>query len=280
MEMLSLVIATGGFALLGALGGVSGVLSHRPVWGRAAAQLGMIGGCLCGAVLAVWLLRNPSSDPSSMRVIVWRVVSFRVPRPLALDFGFQATWISASLVSLVGGLILLAEWSFEIRNKVSLSNDAKLTSSLLYAAITSFLLAPNLAQSLLCWGAVSLWVITLIRLSRTKTQLARIDRTSSSKLLAMTLMQPVAFIGETQKTNSSASPEISSDNGTPAGQLLAHLLRRFSEPLERLWRGLIDTLPNWLGEELESLSDCSESVQILAAVSGSFAVMLTWLLTG
>jgi hypothetical protein len=273
------LIATGAFAGLGALGSLLGVLLQRPTWGRVSAQLGMIGGCLFGAVLTVLLFHENGVDSTPVRVLPWTLFSFLEPRPLSLVFGLEATWLTAALVSLAGALFRLTEWSVVSHTKSPLSDDARLASCLLYAVTTSFLFAPNLAQSLLSWGAISLLTSVLIHLARVKVDQKQSETAGeSSSLPKISFSNHRSAQVDRRTTLSPYNHEFPDPNGNRRRQILAHLLGNIREGFDRVWRVLTNEVLNWFGEQAEFISESSESVKILATMSGLMAVLLTWLI--
>ena len=101
-----LLNATEAFAAVVVLGALLEILFQKPGWGRATAHLGMIGGGLSTALLAIALFRSSSDDSVPAGTWVWTVFSFQEPRPLSLVFGLKATALTAVLSSLSAGLFL------------------------------------------------------------------------------------------------------------------------------------------------------------------------------
>ena len=253
------LMAAAVFPILGAIGSLVGTIFRFPNWGLAAARLGFIGGSLCSSVLAFQLFSVEFNDLPSVHVSMWTWFSMTMPRLTSLVFGLEATWIKACLVSLLGGVILAYELSVDAKGGGPLSENVRLVDSLLYVAFTSFLFAPNLAQSLLGWLAISLLVSILIPLSRESV--------------------------DPHQTRSGRFSVQSSEIGiTDANQGLQRLkfslscVERFAR--ERIWRGMTRSLPDWLGEQVEVVEESTVSFQVLAAILGSFAILLTWLIVG
>lgn len=276
------LIATAVFPLLGAFGSLIGTLTGRPALGRTSARWGLIGGCLSGAVLTTLLFgEGPAASPS-VRVLLWTWFSFASPQPLSLDFGLEATWMKAGLVSLVGGLTLLAQWNADSRRDGPISENARLANSLLYAATTVFVFAPNLAQALLGWSAVSLLAGVSIRMAR-----LRIVTPQSSSVPAPTNRQGFdapkhrEIAANPRPTISSQSNEATVANLNRGIQFLAHAIPFLERVcLEPIWKTLTKDLPNWIGEQAEVIQASSVSFQLLATVLCSSAVVLTWLFVG
>lgn len=256
---------TGAFTGLGALGSLAGVFLQRPTLIRAAARLGMIGGSVCGMVLAVILFNRQAESPA-VRIVLWTLLSFQSPQPLAFEFGLEATWLKAALVGLAG-LFFLMELSFVSRRKELLSDDARLARSLLYCAITSFSLSPNLAQSLLSWGAAGFLIRFLIcpnLLIPTSLRSNNVENFERSRRFGSSdLAGKSSFALESQSLLT-----------------LSHVLQRITAMFERGWKAFGCDLPNWLAEQSEIIAQQSDSVQILAAHLGMFTVLLTWLAFG
>ncbi len=250
------LIAAAAFPILGAIGSLAGILFQSPRWGFAAARTGLIGGCLCSAVLAVLLYSNDFNVLPSVHVLNWTWFSMSNPRPISLTFGLQATWIKALLVSLFGGVVLAKQFSLGVRGGRSLSENVSLVDSLLCVALTSFFYAPNLAQSLLGWLAISLVVSLLIRLSRESVDL------------------PQARSGRFSMPTGESVVADANRGIQPLAYSLS-VVERFIQ--ERVWRGVVKRFPDWLGEQAEVIEESTVSFQVLAIILGSFAVLLTWL---
>jgi hypothetical protein len=269
------LIATGAFPEMGAVGSLLGLCVKNPVWGQAAARLGMIGSGLCGLTLAIVLMQNENPETDSIRVLLWTLFSFRTPRPLSLQFGFEANWLTAGLVGLAGVLFFLSEWGVAGQKQSPHSEDARLACSLLYATTTSFLFSPNLAQSLLSWGASSILIGILIRLSREKESKPLVAPPNRSEFNFPHRLDP--YQGKRTASHSGNFPD-SKENRLL--QILSQGIRQISQQCDQIWGGVTNTFPGWLGEQSEWISDGSDSTKTLATVSGLFAILLTWLLIG
>jgi hypothetical protein len=253
------ILAAGMFPIFGAVGSLAGILFPFPIWSSAASRLGLFAGILCSAVLAFLLYSDQSNALPSIQVSLWTWFSMTSPRLTSMDFGLEATWIKACLVSLFGAGMLTYEFYFEVKGGRPLSENVRVVESLLYVAVTSFLYAPNLAQSLLGWLAISLLVGILIRLSRES------DSPHQTR--------PV------RNSNQSLST-VNSDTNPGIRRLAFSLtfVERFVG--DRIWRSVTKNFPDWIGEQIEVIEKSTFSFQVLATILGSFAMLLTWLIAG
>ena len=253
------LIAAAVFPILGAIGSLVGILFQFPSWGFAAARTGLIGGCICSAVLAIFLYSHDFKVLPSVYVLMWPWFTMTNPRPISLVFGLQATWIKALLVSLFGGVVLAKQFFVGVKNGRSLSENTRLVDSLLCVAVTSFFYAPNLAQSLLGWLAISLLVSILIRLSRESVDL---PQTRSGRF---SMQSGDSVVADTNR----------------GIQRLAYSLSAVERFIQgQIWRGVGKGFPDWLGEQVEVIEESTVSFQVLATIVGSFAVLLAWLIVG
>ena len=251
------LIAAAVFPILGAIGSLVGTLVPFPNWGLAASRTGLVGGCVCSAVLAILLYSHDFNALPSVHVPMWTWFSMTIPRPIILAVGLQAPWSKALLVSLFGGLMLAKQLTIGVQGRRPLSENAQVVDSMLYVALTSFLFAPNLAQSLLGWLATSLLVSLLIRLSR--------------KSVDQHLARPGRF---SMPSTENVVKEM--NGGIPRLSFSFSVVERFIQ--ERIGRGIVKRFPEWLGEQFEVIEESPVSFQILATILGSFAVLLTWLI--
>ena len=249
MTVFELVlVATVSFPVLGAIGSLIGVLTQRTAWGLACSHLGLGGGSLSAAFLAVLLLGSDDSPPLVVTLPAWAWLTIPRPRQLSLEFGFEATWIRSTLASLIGFGILMAVWTARVRKRPLVFENVQLTNSLLYAAVMGFLFAPNLAQSLLGWGVISLLLSVLIRIASGPGSV-----TTSSNGMTSTSGESI--------------------------RILTQILQRIGGfVVERLGRGLAQTFPCWVGEQFELIEESPITTQLLAVVLCSSAVLLTWLI--
>ena len=203
---------------------------------------------MSAAILAFLLLGSDDSLPPAVTLPMWAWLTIPRPRPLSLEFGFEATWIKAAQVSLMGFGILIAVWTARLRKRPPVSENVQCTNSLLYASVTVFLFAPNLAQSLFGWGVISLLLSVLIRITS----------------------GPVAMSTSTNGGTITSGGSI---------QMMTQILQRIGGfVVERLGRGLAQTFPSWIGEQFELIEESPISTQLLAVVLCSSAVLLTWLI--
>jgi hypothetical protein len=255
------LLATALFPLLGATGALAGVLSGRTAWMRASVRVGLAGASLCGAVLTALLMNG--SEWSSIRLPVWTWFFIAAPQPLSIVFGLEATPFKSGFVSLAGALIFSGLWKAGARDHRPLTDDTELTLGLFHAAVTIFVLAPNLAQALMSWGAISLLTGVLLQLLRERSnsfQPARASESGSSL--------------DSRRTSTEILPV-----------RLIHFLNTVARGIadfERVWlmeawRAVTVRLPNWLGEQAELIENSPVSFQLLATIFGASSVLLTWL---
>ena len=265
----------------------------QPDWGRFAGRWGIRCACLFSAVLAGLLASQPQTEITTAATGLWTVFSLEEPRPLSLDFGLQATWSTATLVTLAGGLFLLWEKHIETRDQRPLTDKARLANRLLYLAITTFFLSPNFHQSLFSWGCLSLLGFLAIRLTPPTADPGASEKTETifNPQQGDTFSASQPPIG--RMTASATSSSRDSFRDTPlfrdtrdapghqeSGFLggLSRLLDRISRGAQQGWTLMTATVPNLLGEQAEFLEESSDSVQLLATTLGLFSILLTWLL--
>ncbi|WP_373653100.1 hypothetical protein [Schlesneria sp. DSM 10557] len=228
---------------MGAIASLTCFMLGRNAWSLVATHLGVLGGTLCAAILAVLLTGGNSSEPALVTLPKFTWLTVPNPRQFSLEFGAEATLIKALLVTLIGGGILLTAWSISLRKCPPLPENVQVTCSLLFASTMGFLFSPNLPQSLLSWGVVSLLLSVLIRIL--------------------------------------SGPAVSSSPGKTTARLrgLTHGLQWIGEKLcKPVGRGAMISLPNWISEQFEVIEASPISVQLLAVVLGAAAVLLTWLI--
>ncbi len=255
-----LLMAAAVFPILGALGSLVGTVFQFPNWGSAAARLGLMGGIVCSAVLTFLLFSLEFNTlSSSVHISVWTWFSMAWPRPTSLVFDLEANWIKACLASLVGGVLLAHEFYSEAKMERTFSGNTRLVDSLLCLALTGFLYASNLTQSLMGWLAISLLVGILIRLTRESTgpiQTGSVRSSAQSSVVGMLdadrRIQRLAF----------------------SLTYVEHFFR------DRVWCGVVRRFPDWLGEQVEVVEASTTSFQVLGTILGSVAVLLTWLIVG
>ena len=284
-----LLLATALIAVFGAIGSLVGTSLRKLAWGIAAANSGLVGGMTCGAILAIVLIQYGPADPTAIRVFLGRWVTFRGPQSLTLEFGLEATWLKAFIVSVLGGILFLGQrpagWipgptgshSLSLEpiesgqpnvgrtdkppavtshtTRVTVSEHVNLSISMFYAAAAFFILAPNLPQALLSWGVMSLIAVVIIRLIGVSTG----QETSTA-------------------TSIRSQPE-----GYESASRRPSALRNTIQRLEQTgfvgaWHVMSQRLPGWLGEQAEIIEQSSVPIQLLATASGAFAILLTWIL--
>ncbi len=283
-----MLLATALFAVFGAIGSLAGISLRKPAWGVAAANAGLVGGFVCGAILAIVLIQNGPAEPTTVRVFLGRWATFPGPQSLTLQFGLETTWLKACFVSALGGMLFLVQrpagWlpgptgshrlghepvgsgqvnigrtdksptGMSRTTRVAVSEHVNLSISMFYAAAVFFSLAPNLSQALLGWGVMSLIAVVLIRLIGVS-------------------------IG---KEMSIAKSFRSQSEGYESTSHWLHVLRNTIQRLEKTgivgaWHVMSHRLPGWLGEQTEIIEQSTVPIQLLATALGSFAILLTWL---
>jgi hypothetical protein len=261
----------------------------QPDWGRFAGRWGIRCACLFSAVLAGLLASQPQTEITTAATGLWTVFSLEEPRPLSLDFGFQATWSTAALVTLAGGLFLLWEKHLETRDQRPLTDKARLANRLLYLAITTFFLSPNFHQSLFSWGCLSLLGFLAIRLTPPTADPAANEKPESICVPQQgdsfaTSWPPIGRMTTSATSSFRDTPSFRDTRDAPGHQEsgflggLSRLLDRISRSAQQGWTLMTATVPNLLGEQAEFLEESPDSVQLLATTLGLFSILLTWLL--
>ena len=136
-----------------------------------------------------------------------------------------------------------------------------LTTSLLDATGTIFVFAPNLEQALIGWCAVSLSAAILIRLSH-----QRIERHRDQ------------FESDTDHMIARPRRQFADGNGNPFPELAGWLAAIVERSVDRIGTAITRRVPNWLGEQVDHLESSPVSFQVLSAILGGSAILLTWLL--
>jgi hypothetical protein len=279
LQLASLLIVTAVFPVVGAagvlvamgFGGDDSTFTTLPppvvaeparyrFWAMLFAQLGFWGGTVCGGILAALMASGTASAGPIMRLSLCQWVAFAVPQSPSIEFGLETTWIKAALMSFMGLLVSIAVWSAHSSTRRRFSDDALLATSLLYAAGVFFVFAPNTAQALLGWTAVSALTAILMRLAR-----ERFPITDGDDHLAT----------ERSRSFARAMPE-----GTFARRL--EILGAIAAFVERtfevyVWKTVTTTWLNWCGEQLEALEESTASFQRMTIVLWASAILLTWI---
>jgi hypothetical protein len=269
--------ATAAFAIMGALGAILGRQFQRPAWNRAASHLGWIGACLCSAVLTIQLTLADESS-ANVHVRLWKFLSLQQPRELSMVFGLQANGLTAVLVSVIGGLFFLSDLLRNRTQEQSLSAEIRMVSTMLYAAITIFLLSPNLSQSLLSWCAVGLFFSLLARLGRFSKQSHQSNSTAMSptvRLAGSSQPNPTTSDHWT-RTDLNKSIDTADEQGV-VGRSISRVIDRMQSERKWLRTRLTYDIPCWLGEQLELITESPVSVQRLATIASVFAILFAWI---
>lgn len=254
------LIATAAFPMLAAAGVVNADLFRKRHWTLPITQFGLAGGNVCGAILAVILVRGADPD-SPIRLTAWNWIALSFPQSPSISFGLEATWVKAGLVSLTGGIALIALLIAGTNKRRPISDDMVVTTSLLYAAGMVFVFAPNLAQALLGWGAVGITAGILIRLSK---------RDSNPR--------PNSLGAHSARYSILPPNEFNEGRNNHARRILEYVVTLLERACDQASYFFTGHFPNWLGEQAESLDKSSVSFQMLATVLGASAILLTWLL--
>jgi len=263
VQASGLLIATAAFPLLASIGVLLTTYSGHRRLSTVTASVGFAGGIVFGAILAILLATANDADSSAIRVPLWTWFSFSLPQSVSVTFGLEATLIKAGSISLFGAFCMIAVWNANSNTKERLSDETLLATSLLYAAGTIFVLAPNMAQSLLGWGAVSFLAVILMRLSHRQSRLLQSKVQDGSSRTGTAQASDVAGGNLVRKLQT-------------VGSTVTSLERLF---VDHIWHGLTHTFPNWLGELAEdSQIKTSVTLQQLVTVLGAAAILLTWLL--
>ena len=251
------------------------------VWGHAIARVGIIGGCLSGVILAVMIFDEGDTSSPVIRTPLWTWLSSSSPRSVSLEFGLEATWLKATLVSLAGGLTLLSLSTNAARKDRILNEWTVLTNSLLYAAATIFLFAPNFAQALLGWGGVSFMTIAQFRVTRTNASANPSRRTNAIDSQRDVFVSTAGY-SSPQSRPSALDPSQHINAAVTNQNTAIKLLATTLTLLERIcfdgcWRFFTVAFPNWLAEQVELIEQSPVSFQLLATLLCLAALMLTWL---
>ena len=61
-------------------------------------------------------------------------------------------------------------------------------------------------------------------------------------------------------------------------RILSQGIHQISQQSDQIYKWFTRTVPVWIGEQSETISDGPDSIKTLATISGLFAILLTWLL--
>lgn len=225
-------------------------------------RIGFAGGAVFGIVLA-WMLKvGPGGVEQEIHLRGWTWFSFPGAYGPTVKFGLAATWTKSLAMGIGGLLALLTTWSANSSAPRRLSDNALISATMLYASSAVFVFSPNAVQGFIGWAAVSLFAAVLLRLARNQWENSDAG-------------QPIRI--------NSAQTSLSK---TPTGNVILRLLEAMGKlvvMLERVFAGPIGEttfrrIPVWTAEQLD-LIECSPlSTQLIVAVLGAFAVLLTWLI--
>lgn len=261
LQTSELLIACAALPVLASIGVIVTTCNGYQRMSRVIACLGFAGGAVLGAILASILALATDAETAVVHVSLGTWFSFSLPQSPSMMFGLEATKIKAGMISLLGAFTLIAVWNAQSKSKETLSTDAWLATSLLYGAGTIFVFAPNTAQSLFGWGAVSCLVVILMRLSHQHLPPGN---------------------GQANRTQPTSSQTREVTGGNLIGKFeaigsIANGMERFWS--DRLWPGLTIAFPNWVGEQAETAMGVdSIALERIISVLGTAVILLTWLL--
>lgn len=234
------LIATAIVPLAAAAAALIAGIKKRRDWCLRFARFECAAGAVCGLMLVLLLTQAKTPAQRTIRLPLWEWFSFAVPGAPAVVFGLDANAIKAAAFSLMGGLALIGLWRADSDKQQRLSDDAILTTALLYAAGAVFVFAPNTAQEFFGWASTSFLAATLIHLSHRHTP-PQVD-----------LLHRLHSIGS----------------------ITASLEQRFAT---HVWQPVTKSFPSWLVEQIQVLEQSCTSMQLLAASLGGSVILLSWL---
>jgi len=135
-----------------------------------------------------------------------------------------------------------------------------LTISLLYAAATIFVLAPNTAQAFLGWVAISVLIAILMRQIRQKSTFSSVGPEGSTNLATTSPVNEIDGGHSVQRLQQ-------------LGAMVAGLERFF---VIHVWQTITKSAINWIGEQAEVLQNDSVSIQRLATMLWASAILCAW----
>lgn len=223
-------------------------------------SIGLAAAAAGGAFLAMVLRDGWGFDRSEVSITLGSWIFFSIGPSPEISIGLVATDFKAGMVSLIGVLALCDLWFENTRSRGPLSINALLATSGLYTGAVFFVLAPNIAQSLLGWGMISFAAAVLIRLSHTSvTDTPRFGR-------------------GVEQSSTSTNGQHDKETWNHRRWMIENTIQGLRKMLtERCLRAAILRWPNWLFEQLHKLDDSSTSMQLLATMLCAFAILLTWL---
>jgi hypothetical protein len=211
--------------------------------------------------LAIVLGQVNDANASEISVRLWTWFYLSTPHGLSIDFGLEATWVKAALISLVGLISTMILLRKSIQKESPLSDGMAQFVSCLNLAAVIFVFAPNLAQALLGWTAVSFLTAALIRLARHEAMLASASAGDDSSTRFDQKRRPGADQTENQWR-----------------QLLAGMADSLEMAINhRALRQITVQFPAWLMSQIELLESGSMTLQITTALLFASAILLTWL---
>ena len=247
-----LLIVTGLAPIVGAIAILATSLFGGTRIGRIIETIACGLAVIAGSVLTALLLNDAENpEPVSLPVVDWLTLSGL--QTFRISFGLTTTWVQSAVVNICGLLAWVAVQTSVLRAKNKPSSKPPIVLiSLLYAAGTSYLFAPNISQALCGWLGVSYFAFLLFR------------STSGSKNLGVDqLMPPLG-----------SAPPNNNRHGVQLGAKI-DLILAFGR--DQIWVPVTQVLPQWIGEQWELIESETPSLQFLAASLGMAVVLFTWL---
>jgi hypothetical protein len=165
------------------------------------------------------------------------------------------------LISLTGLIFAIALFKKSLQKQSPLSAGMVQLVSCLMIAVLTFVFAPNLAQALLGWAAVSFLTAALIRLSRHEALLASTSAGDGSGTGSGRVSRPGA-----DQTTSQWRRLLAGMAGSLELAISNQVLRRITVQF-----------PAWLMSQFELVESGTLTLQITTALLFASAILLTWL---
>lgn len=225
-------------------------------------RIGFAVGAICGILLA-WILKaGPNGVEQEIQMPGWTWFSFPGSYSPSIRFGLTATWTKSLAMGIGGVLALVTTWKANSSESRRLSDNALMAATLLHAASAGFVFSPNAVQGFIGWAAVSLFAAIMLRLARNRFETSDV-------------VQPMGVNPAQVSTSKSPTSNVILRLLEAMGRLILMLERVFAGPIgETTFR----RIPVWTAEQLDLIESSPLSTQLIVAVLGAFAVLLTWLM--
>jgi hypothetical protein len=257
MHMSHILLATAVVPFIAALGVCVAQLYRNRRWAMRLTVVEMLSG-MTGSVVLAALLRPHDDAPETVNVILWNWFSFSTLSGPSMAFGLEATALNSCLLAVTSVVALVLLWKGSRDLQQPLSDDCIMCAAALYIAGMVFIYSPNLPQSLIGWVAISVLTMILFRLSKQNPLSANVS--------------PMPEFSRTSPVNAVSS------GGSPAWRTMIVLIEGLEWVLTATRDRLTKSFPSWVLEEVELIERGPISVQLLAAMLGTSAILLTWML--